>query len=139
MSLNLLIVDDEAEIRNLLARHFTLLDYNVETAENGKAAVEVLENNRIDAVITDILMPEMDGIGLLGYLRNHLPMVRTIVITGYITLDNALSCMRLGAEAFVFKPIEDLTELEEAVELITKRLKTWQRKLRELRGMKPES
>lgn len=139
MSLNLLIVDDEAEIRNLLARHFTLLDYNVETAENGKAAVEVLENNRIDAVITDILMPEMDGIGLLRYLRAHLPMVRTIVITGYITLDNALSCMRLGAEAFVFKPIEDLAELEEAVELITIRLKTWQRKLRELRGMKPES
>lgn len=139
MSLNLLIVDDEAEIRDLLARHFTLLDYNVETAENGKAAVEVLENNRIDAVITDILMPEMDGIGLLRYLRDHLPMVRTIVITGYITLDNALSCMRLGAEAFVFKPIEDLAELEEAVELITKRLKIWQRKLRELRGMKLES
>ncbi|CAM2007463.1 response regulator [Acanthopleuribacter pedis] len=139
MSLNLLIVDDEAEIRNLLARHFTLLDYTVATAENGKAAVEILENSRIDAVITDILMPEMDGIGLLGYLRDQLPMVRTIVITGYITLDNALACMRLRAEAFVFKPIEDLTELEEAIGQIEKRLKTWQRKLRELRGMRPEA
>ena len=137
MSVRILIVDDEEEIRNMLDRHFSLMDYTVETAGNGKEALDVLNNKRIDIVITDILMPEMNGIELLEYLHDDLPMVHAIVITGYVTLENALACMRLGARSFIFKPLQDLEELEEAVKASEKALRTWQAKLRQLRGMKP--
>ena len=136
MAINLLVVDDEESISDMLARHFTLMDYDVTTASNGKEALEVLSRKRIDIVITDILMPEMNGIEFLERLRIDSPMVCAIVITGYVTLENALNCMQLGAENFIFKPLEDLTELEEAVKKAELRLKTWQRKLRELRGLK---
>lgn len=136
MSINLLIVDDEEEIREMLARHFTLLDYNVETACHGKEAISILERKRVDIIITDLLMPEMSGIELLEYLKEEAPMVHAIAITGYVTLENALSCMRLGADTIVFKPLEDLTELEEAVKAAENKMKVWQSKLRELRGMR---
>ena len=137
MSLILLIVDDEEMIRDMLSRHFSLLDYDVMTAANGREAVRILETKRIDVVITDVMMPDMNGIELLRYIKEHNPTLRPIVITGYVTLDNALSCLRLGAETFIFKPLQDLAELEDAVKRIEERLKNWQRKLRELRGMKP--
>ena len=137
MSVHILIVDDEEEIRGMLERHFTLLDYEVETAGNGKEAIEVLNRKRIDIVITDLLMPGMNGIELLEFIHEDSPMIHTIAITGYVTLENALSCMRLGADTIIFKPLEDLTELESAVRTVEDKMMVWQRKLRELRGLKP--
>ena len=137
MTAHLLIVDDEDEIRDMLKRHFTLADYTVLTASNGLEAVEIIEKNRIDIVITDLMMPVMDGIALLEHVREQSPTTHAIAVTGHVTLDNALSCMRLGADTVVFKPLEDLTELEEAVAEAEGRMKRWQRKLRELRGMRP--
>jgi YesN/AraC family two-component response regulator len=134
--IHLLIVDDEKEIREMLARHFRLNDYVVHMAENGRLAIEVLERERIDILITDLLMPEMSGIELLEYVREEAPMIHAIAITGYVTLENALSCMRLGADTIVFKPLEDLSELETAVQAAEKDLLLWQTKLRELRGMR---
>ncbi len=134
--IHLLIVDDEKEIREMLARHFRLNDYTVLLAENGRQAVEVLERERIDILITDLLMPEMSGIELLEYVREESPMIHAIAITGYVTLENALSCMRLGADTIIFKPLEDLSELEAAVQAAERDLHTWQTKLRELRGMR---
>ena len=137
MSVNLLVVDDETEIREMLQRHFTLLDYNVLTAPNGKEAMAVIKQKRIDIVITDLLMPEMSGVDLLEFIHEDNPMIHTIAITGYVTLENALSCMRLGADTIIFKPLEDLTELEEAVRGVEAKMMNWQKKLRELRGMRP--
>jgi len=138
MSTHLLIVDDEVEIREMLQRHFTLADYAVMTASNGRNALDILEKNRVDIVITDLMMPEMDGITLLRKLRAESPTTHVIAITGYVTLENALACMRLGARTVVFKPLEDLTELEEAVGEAEASMMRWQRKLRELRGMRPK-
>lgn len=137
MKPRLLIVDDESEIREMLQRHFRYMGYEVDTAHNGYEALEKLEEARTEVVISDIMMPEMDGIELLRSIRKQFPIVRTIMITGYVTLENALSCMRLGAETCVFKPLEDLTELEQAVEKAVRSLKHWQDKLKSLHAMKP--
>lgn len=136
MSFNILIVDDEEEIREMLGRHFRLLGYEVELAANGKEALHVLNEKRFEAVISDIIMPEMDGIELLQRLKVDHPMIRIVVMTGYVTLENALACMRHGAETIIFKPLEDLSEMEQALEQIVDKMKTWQTKLRQLRGMK---
>lgn len=137
MSAHLLIVDDEEEIREMLSRHFTIMDYEVCTAADGKEAIDIMNKKRVDIIITDLMMPGMNGIDLLEYIHTHIPTVHTISITGYVTLENALNCMRLGADTIVFKPLEDLTELEDAVKAVEGKMLNWQKKLRELRGMKP--
>ncbi|TYT74013.1 response regulator [Desulfobotulus mexicanus] len=134
---HLLIVDDEKEIRDMLSRHFRLMGYEVLTAEHGLDALSILEKNRVDAVISDIMMPVMDGVDLLREIRRQYPMVRVIMITGYVTLENALACMRNQADTCIFKPLNDLGELEEAVQTAIAAQARWTRKFRELTGMKP--
>jgi DNA-binding NtrC family response regulator len=136
MEERILIVDDEQEIREMLSRHFRYMGYEVETAENGKEALKVFETKKIDVVISDILMPDMDGVELLRQVRQEYPMVKVIVITGYVTLENILACMRHGAETCVYKPLDDMSELDEAVKDAVESMRRWKRKCLELRGMR---
>ncbi len=136
MKQQLLIVDDESEIRDMLSRHFRFAGYEVESAANGRQALEILSRIPIKVVISDIKMPEMDGISMLAEIRNHYPMIHAIMITGYVTLENALACMRNQADTVIFKPLNDLTELDTAVVKAFDDLKHWESKLLALRGMK---
>ena len=137
MNARLLIVDDEPEICEMLSRHFRYIGFHVDTASDGIEALEKLAKARTEVIISDIVMPQMDGVELLRTIRQQYPMIHTIMITGYVTLENALACMRHGADTCVFKPLEDLTELEEAVEFAVGRLKRWHEKLRMLQAMNP--
>ena len=136
MKIRLLIVDDEDDIRQMLDRHFRYIGYETDTACNGREALEKLSEDKFDIVISDIKMPEMDGIELLRGIRDQHPMVRTIMVTGYVTLENALSCMRLGAETCIFKPLEDLEELVNAVKRSVDYIKHWQDKFVKLQAMR---
>lgn len=133
---HLLVVDDETEIQDMLSRHFRFLGYDVVTASNGKQATKVLEEQHVDVVISDIMMPEMDGVELLRFIRREYPMIHVIMITGYVTQENILSCMRHGAATCVFKPLEDLHELENAVQRAVADLHRWKEKIIELQRMK---
>ena len=137
MNVRILIVDDEEDNRKMLSRHFRFNGFEVETAENGEAALAVLEDTKIDIVVSDIMMPVMDGISLLKEIHATYPTVRAIMITGYVTLENALSCMRFGADTCIFKPLNDLTKLDEAIENAVQSIKHWLEILDELREMKP--
>lgn len=135
MKTSLLIVDDEEHIRNSLARHFRFQGYDVDTAENGLDALEKMEQQAFTVVISDIMMPKMNGIEMLKHIRREYPMTRVIMITGYVTLENALACLRYNADTCVFKPIEDLGELDTAVEQALAYLENWKRKLSKLKKM----
>ncbi len=137
MSARLLIVDDESEIREMLVRHFGMLGYDVSAAEHGKDALVRLSEKRFDVVISDIMMPEMNGVELLQSIRAEYPMIHVIMITGYVTLQNALACLGGGADTCIFKPLSDFKELDDAVVAALETLSRWQRKLQELQGMKP--
>jgi len=130
----MLIVDDEANITVSLANHFRFLGYEVETATNGLDALQILGERKMNVVISDIVMPKMDGLDLLRAIRGAHPMVRVIMITGYATMEHALTCMRLQADTIVFKPIEDISELEGAVDRAFQYITLWQGKLLELRN-----
>lgn len=138
MNATILIVDDEEQIRAMLSRRFRFIGHDVLLASNGKEALSVLEENRVDIVISDIMMPKMDGVELLEKIQYDYPMIKTIMITGYVTLENALACMRRRAQTIVFKPFEDLIELEEAVQEAISSLRRWQDKLMQLRSVKPD-
>lgn len=133
----LLIVDDEEEIREALSRHFRFLGYEVMTASNGVEALEILAHESVAIIISDIMMPVMDGVELLRVVRKEYPMVRLIIITGYVTQENVLACMRHDADTCIFKPWADMSELEEAVRAAFERINLWKRKLRILLDMKP--
>lgn len=139
MKVQLLVVDDEPELRETLRRHYRLQGYDVAVAENGREALEVMARQRVDLVVSDIQMPEMDGITLLRTIRDEYPMVHVIMITGYVCLENVLACMRKGADTCVFKPLTDFQELDAAVQRAVDSLQRWLRILNELRGLNPEA
>lgn len=138
MKASLLIVDDEREIRDALARHFRFLDYDIDTAENGRVALENMALKKYDVVISDIVMPELDGVALLRAVRHDYPMVRVIMITGYVTQEHVMACLRHSAEACIFKPWHDLREIETAVHDAVARIQDWKNKMRQLIRMNPE-
>ena len=138
MKIRLLVVDDDSGIRDVISRHFRFLGFEVEVAESGNEALEKMGTAKMDIVISDIVMPGMDGVEFLRAIKTQYPMTHVIMITGYVSLDNALTCMRLGADTAIFKPIEDFAELEEAVQNAVRSVKTWLNILNRLREMKPE-
>lgn len=136
MKARILIVDDEREIRELLSRHFRYLGYEVSLACDGLDALAQMEDARVDIVISDIKMPRMDGVMLLERLRREYPMVRVIMMTGHVVQEAILACMREGAETCIFKPLQDLTEMEQAVSQAVQTIQRWWEILGELRALK---
>jgi DNA-binding NtrC family response regulator len=132
----ILIVDDEEEIRNSLARHYQMIGFDTRTAESVDSALQVLNHHAIQIVISDIMMPGKPGTELLRVLTDSFPMIRAIMITGYVTLDNALTCMRKGADTCIFKPFNNFKELDDAVERAYQWHIRWQSKLNELQRAK---
>ena len=133
---NILIVDDELEIREMIARHFSFEDYQVFQASNGQEALDILENLKVDVVISDIVMPKLTGVEMLEVISNDYPMVKVIIMTGYVTQSHLLKCMQYHADTVIFKPIEDLNEMHEAVIRCFKSLELWKEKLKILQGLK---
>lgn len=105
---NVLIVDDEKSF--LLSLSAGLKSYsdkfNVLIAFNGKEAVKILTSTKIDLVVTDLKMPEMDGFQLLAYLTRHFPDIPTIVITAFGTPDMEAKLLTIGATQYLEKPLE---------------------------------
>lgn len=113
---NILVVDDEKTLLMIMTGRFE--DYkdrfNVFTAGNGKEAVQVLESEEIDLVVTDLKMPEMDGIELIAYLSNKFPTVPSIAVSAYCTPEIQNKLKGLGALRVMDKPV-NLDLLAQAV------------------------
>lgn len=108
---NLLIVDDEAGYRDVLKVIFNSEGYTVQTAENGSRALEKIKSDKFDVVISDVRMPDMDGISLLEAVRNIYPDIGVVLMTAFGTIDTAREAFKLGADDFIQKPFnnEELT------------------------------
>lgn len=112
----ILLVDDDPEIRRLLARRLGRAGYAVREAGNGEEAVALVREAVPDVVITDMAMPCLDGLGLLEELRGLDADLPVIVLTGHGSFDNAIAAMRKGMLFdYLHKPLEDLSLLEVAV------------------------
>ena len=101
---SILIVDDESAMRHLLLTILEEEDYLVDDAENGKQALEKVENNHYDLVLCDIRMPELDGIGFLSRVLPKFPDLTVIMMSAYGSLETALNCMKNGAYDYISKP-----------------------------------
>ncbi len=111
----ILVVDDEDMIRDLCFHILSSEGYQVTTAQNGVAALEELTRGDLDLLITDIKMPEMDGLELFERVKQLNQDIVTIFITGHGTLDTAIESLMRGVDGFVLKPFTQ-EELLGAVE-----------------------
>ena len=102
----ILVVDDEKIIRESLSYILKKEGYEVEEAENGKVAHNILSERSFDLVITDLEMPEMKGTELLQEIKKHNIQTATVVITAYGSLESAISALRNGASDYILKPVE---------------------------------
>ncbi|MBI5178081.1 MAG: response regulator [Nitrospinae bacterium] len=101
---HLLVVDDEENIRKVLETVFSQKGYRVTTVENGFAAMKVVERDRVDMAILDLRMPGMDGMELLGRIKDHSNDITVVVITGYADVENTAKALKAGASDFLPKP-----------------------------------
>jgi len=101
-----LVVDDEPELLAACARALSSLGFSVERAANGREAVEQLASKRFDAIVSDISMPELDGIGLLRAVRESDLDVPVVLMTGGASLETALQAVELGALRYLQKPVD---------------------------------
>ena len=112
---NILIVDDDIDILELLQRHLQSMDYHTYKAVSVKEALFILKDTFIDLLITDIQMPEIDGLQLLKFANEHYPEIPKLVVTGYPSVEGTLEVIKSGATDYLTKPFTKL-ELKEAVE-----------------------
>jgi len=111
MKPSILIVDDEFLIRETLAS-FLSRDYTVFQASNGREAIRILRDNKgIELVLSDIKMPEIDGIELLAEIRSDNSDIVVILMTAFSTNESVTDAKRKGAYDCLPKPL-DLTKLE---------------------------
>ena len=114
MDYKLLIVDDDYAIRSFLEEALKDAGYNIEKADNGLAALKILENKKIDLIISDLKMPEIDGLQLLSKVKEKHQDTGLLLMSAYGTVEDAVQAMKIGAFDFVTKPFS-ITEIETRV------------------------
>jgi excisionase family DNA binding protein len=100
----ILVVDDEASIRELLSKTLALAEYDVDTAPDGRAAVERLRLGHYDLLIADLKMPGLDGLSLIREAKRLNVELPVIIITGFSTESSAIEAVNLGVAGYLTKP-----------------------------------
>lgn len=127
----ILIADDEERIRKVL--QLNLQDkYKILLCKDGREALDQLEKNPVNLILTDLRMPGLSGMDILKFTRENLPFTPVIIITAHGTVENAVEAMKAGAYDYILKPIK-ISELEPLIEkaLTYARLLTENRQLKE--------
>lgn len=118
----ILLVDDDPEVLSMLELAFSATPYQIRSSTDPVKAYHLIENEHFDIVITDIQMPQLDGLSLLKKIKNFNGMIQVIVITAHMTISNTLNAFRYGAVDIFFKPFDDIQELITATDAIALRL-----------------
>ena len=130
---NILIVDDDDALREVLVEAVQGFGHEVKSAGDGVEALQIYRQHKIDLVVTDLKMPQMDGLELLKEIRIIRADAIVLMITGYPTIDSAVHAIRLGAYDYVTKPFK-----VEHIEVVIRRALEKKRLLEQLglfRGM----
>lgn len=112
---NILIVDDDMDIVELIQRHLHSMGYYTFRAVSVKEAVAILRDTDVDLLITDLKMPEVDGFELIQFASEHYPNMPKLVVTGFPSVQDALSAIKSGAVDYLVKPFTK-QELKNAVQ-----------------------
>ncbi len=114
------VIDDDPQMRSLLVDHLELLNYQVQSFDDGLAAMKFLLGNdplssQIDLIITDLRMPEVDGLSVLRQIRPQRPHIPVIIMTAHASVESAIEGLRKGAFDYIVKPFK-LAEITYSIE-----------------------
>jgi DNA-binding NtrC family response regulator len=99
-----LIVDDDENVIKTLAAILKDQGYSIDTATTGSEAISKTQKNLYDLMLIDIRLPDMEGVDLLNKINETVPKIRKIIVTGYPTMQNAITAVNKGADAYIIKP-----------------------------------
>ena len=116
--LSILIVEDDANIRETLSTILQQKGYNTDTAKNGGEAIQKSKAKFFNMALLDVKLPDMEGTKLLKAMHETFPKMVKIMVTGYPSLENAVESLNYGADAYVIKPVKP----EKLLELIEEQL-----------------
>lgn len=128
--LRVLIVDDEEEILIALAQLLRLDGYNVHTASSPITALEMIKGTKYHIILSDIVMPEMNGLELLTQIKEYDPLAQVIMMTGYSTMEITMLSLERGASDYILKPFKDFKDVSKIVKLSEEKLKRWWESMR---------
>ena len=114
----ILVIDDEEIVRISCKKCLNPEGYDVNVAENGLEGLRLAEANHYDLILTDLKMPDMDGMEFLSKMKEMQPEAKVIMITGYSTVEHAVKAIRLGAYNYIEKPFTPdtlITAVKEAL------------------------
>lgn len=114
----ILIIDDDTFICEILKKQLSSKNYDVETAFSGKSGMDAIKNSKFDLVLCDYRLPDTDGLELLQKIKAIAPPTIVIIITAYADVRQAVKLMKMGAEDYITKPLQQ----EEILALIKKKL-----------------
>jgi DNA-binding NtrC family response regulator len=115
----IIVVDDEEGIRNSLATILKDEGYTVDVAKNGSEAIEKAKVAFYNVALIDIRLPDMEGTEILLRMRDTVPKIRKIILTGYPSVHNAIEAVNRNADAYILKPVE----VEKLLHVIREQLK----------------
>ncbi|MEM3697027.1 MAG: response regulator [Candidatus Bathyarchaeia archaeon] len=130
----ILVVDDDESIRKVLKTILEEEGYSVDTAANGKEAIRKSYKKFYNLALIDIRLPDMEGTKLLKRIKETVPKMRKIIITGYPSLQNAIEALNKGADGYIVKPFdipEVLTKIKEQLRKQEEEKKYSQEKVKE--------
>jgi two-component system NtrC family response regulator len=102
----ILVIDDDENITKVVAAILRDKGYSVDIAGSGNDAIKKTQKNHYDLMLIDIRLPDMEGTELLTKILDTTPKIRKIIVTGYPTLNNAVTAVNKGADAYVMKPFD---------------------------------
>jgi two-component system, OmpR family, response regulator CpxR len=130
MMTKVLLVDDEEEFAEVLAQRLTTRGFSVSTVFNGDDALAFIQEQDVDVVLLDILMPGRDGMSTLREMKQIKPIIEVLMLTGHGTVQTAIDGMKLGAYDYLMKPT-DTTELVDKITKAHKRKKDQEDRIRQ--------
>ena len=101
---SILVVDDELLIRDLLYDFFRDQGWDISIAENGEKALEILRSKDVDLLLTDLKMPNMDGLALATEVKRSHPDIPVVIMTGFPSVDSAVTALRQKVADYIIKP-----------------------------------
>jgi len=128
--LQILIIDDEEEILIALAQLLRLDGYKVQTANSPIVALEMIKGSKYHIILSDIVMPEMNGLELLTRIKEFDPLAQVIMMTGYSTMEITMRSLEKGASDYILKPFKDFKDVSKIVKINEEKLNRWWESMR---------
>ncbi len=126
MSYKILVVDDEAQVLNVLQSYLRLRGFDVTTATDPEAALIMMGDERFHVALVDINLPRMNGIALLKKFKETSPSTQVMMMTAYSRIEVAIECLEAGAADYFLKPFRELAEVAATVQAACERVSRWE-------------